>query len=80
MGIDPLHLRDRSGDRKSFVDIELSLDGMVRGRRSRQYQSQKQKCPANKSIPVHKMHCFASIAILTRELQFSLQENNFFSF
>jgi hypothetical protein len=66
MGINPLHLGNRSGDRESFVDIELSLDGMVRGRGSRQYQDQKQKCSTDQSIPVLMMHRIASIANLTR--------------
>jgi hypothetical protein len=80
MGINPFHFRDRSGDRKGFMDVKLSLNGMVRGRRSGQYQSQEQKRSADKSIPVYMMHRIASVANLTRPMQFSLQENDLFLF
>ena len=49
-------------------------------RQAHEYQGQKQKCSGNKSIPVYMMHRIASVANLTRALQFSLQENDLFSF
>src|ERR1700732_3665611 len=42
MGINPLHLGHRPADRKSFVNIELRLHGMVSKRRPGQKQAQNE--------------------------------------
>jgi hypothetical protein len=61
MGIDPFHFGHSSGDGERLVDVELSLNGMVRGRGSSQKQAQKQQCAAAHSIAVFMMHHIASV-------------------
>src|ERR1700674_1079325 len=56
MGINPLNLGHRPADRKSFVNIELRLHGMVSKRRHGQKQAQNQPGAADEWSAVFMTH------------------------